>query len=733
MSTVLQPSTSFALSQLSNTVTPARGPASDSILAKSHAPPRAGAASTNSHSSSCSSSPPSSPKTSALSRSLQSTAASPSSSGIYAANAQSERVRIDLQRLEEAKRVESLRASFLSPPSSTHHTPSSTRNILVSSPSTGSSPDREPDRDGGDSSDGGSGGAPTCRSSSRGAGEGDQYRHSLGPVTASAGVGSTPISSPPPSLSSQQPSPDSVLASVLANMSLNADSPSNSALSSTPAVPETSSPTAPAKSPKRRSFLSKLAGAMDGVAHSNSTSTSSLANHPVKEEVVAQTRVDASSTRTNPLPKAPRRATSKDDLTLLIINSGVTELGMSIQEVNTILFEIQELRHTTSTINPSTSPHGSSPSSSTGTFHAERSLSNSLTSAGAGPIDHDEIYSHEAASLTTSISELDLDGSRSVAKLGATRTEASTLSEVDSALMRLQERLEALAKVSQLTRLSEEGMTVLTFELACPPQEYSELEAQISPFLDESGQPSGPAAFLASKWSTTILQYEAVQKDAEMLSEELKEDKWLVVFRTVSSQAEDMMRSLEKVLTQSHQFVWDIERRRPSAAGTSSVSGSGAGTPSSTILSLSSTSTPSRSVMSTFLSKSLPTATSPTVPKAYFGDPETMQPLLTSFIALHRSLHSKVKYYAPACDRVLKILGKGIADRSTKNGEVLRRFNEMKTRWRNLVERIARIEAEMQGVEEMLRDAAEPSSAAASPTSSVSTSRRPVSNFDAAF
>ncbi|SCV70331.1 BQ2448_1725 [Microbotryum intermedium] len=495
-------------------------------------------------------------------------------------------------------------------------------------------------------------------------------------------------------------------------MSLNADSPSTSALSS-PAAPEAPS-TATAKSPKRRSFLSMLAGTMDGISYSTATSTRSLPNNPVKEEA-AQTRVDASPTP-NPSAKAARRATSKErrttpssDLTLLIINSGITEFSMSIQEVNTILFEIQELRHSTSAMNPSTSPHGSSPSSSTGLFHGERTLSSSLTSAGA--IDHDEFHSHEAASLTTSISELDLDGSQTAAKLVATRTEASTLSEVDSALMRLQERLESLAKASQQMGSDEE---------------YSQLESQISPFLDESGTPSGSASFLASKWSTTMFEYESVQKDAEMLSEELKEDKWLVVFRTVSSQAEDMMRSLEKVLTQSHQFVWDIERRRPTAV-TISVSRGGTDTTSNAATSSGSTSAPPRSAMSTFLSRSLPTTTSPMARKAYFGDLETMQPLLASFIALHRSLHSKVKYYAPACDRVLKILGKGIADRSTKNGEVLRRFNEMKTRWRNLVERIARIEAEMHGVEEMLRDAAEPS-AAASTSSPVRTPRRHASS-----
>lgn len=130
-----------------------------------------------------------------------------------------------------------------------------------------------------------------------------------------------------------------------------------------------------------------------------------------------------------------------------------------------------------------------------------------------------------------------------------------------------------------------------------------------------------------------------------------------------------MMRSLEKVLTQSTQFVDDIKQRKHNSI-----------------------TTPTRSPPVNNGSKD-----------SYFTSGELMQPLLSSFIALHRSLQSKVKYYQPACDRVLKILGKGIADRKTSNGEVLRRFGEMKNRWKALVDRIGTIEVEMQGVEEMLR------------------------------
>ena len=45
-----------------------------------------------------------------------------------------------------------------------------------------------------------------------------------------------------------------------------------------------------------------------------------------------------------------------------------------------------------------------------------------------------------------------------------------------------------------------------------------------------------------------LADWEAVQKDIQVLREELKEDKWLTVFRTVTDQADGMMSSLEKAV-----------------------------------------------------------------------------------------------------------------------------------------------------------------------------------------
>lgn len=53
---------------------------------------------------------------------------------------------------------------------------------------------------------------------------------------------------------------------------------------------------------------------------------------------------------------------------------------------------------------------------------------------------------------------------------------------------------------------------------------------------------------LLRKHATLMQEWEAVQDESDVLREELKEDKWLTVFRTVTDQADGMMSSLEKAV-----------------------------------------------------------------------------------------------------------------------------------------------------------------------------------------
>lgn len=55
-------------------------------------------------------------------------------------------------------------------------------------------------------------------------------------------------------------------------------------------------------------------------------------------------------------------------------------------------------------------------------------------------------------------------------------------------------------------------------------------------------------AALLRKHASLLGDWEGIQKDSEMLRDELREDKWLTVFRTVTEQADGMMASLEKAV-----------------------------------------------------------------------------------------------------------------------------------------------------------------------------------------
>ena len=224
-----------------------------------------------------------------------------------------------------------------------------------------------------------------------------------------------------------------------------------------------------------------------------------------------------------------------------------------------------------------------------------------------------------------------------------------TVSKVDSALVRLGAKLETVGN------------------------EFNELKSTADPLLASyHAQTPSEIEFLRKKWNSVSSEWEKAQMDSEMLEEELNEEKYLVIFRNVSTQAGDMMDSLEKVLKQSHEFIWDLNRREGKSSSSSAISES--------------------------------TLDTRSFAGSHFGNRD-LEPILTAFLALQKSLHAKIKYYSPACDRVLKMLAKGIADRTTKNGEVLRRFSDLKLRWRNLLDRIGRVEGEMTGVESMLRDA----------------------------
>ncbi|KAH7921304.1 hypothetical protein BV22DRAFT_1072559 [Leucogyrophana mollusca] len=298
-------------------------------------------------------------------------------------------------------------------------------------------------------------------------------------------------------------------------------------------------------------------------AAGGSASSSSVSLTAEEEENVTIT------TSRSMLSKKKGKRKSQEDIRLLAISTHITELSYSISDIQTRIFEIQELRH--------------------------------------------KSHSSGDAAGTTAI--------------------------IDKALMNLDERLEAVS----------EGMKTVN--------------ESVAPFIESEAASDGAVkaepteqTVLLRKHTTLVGEWEAVQSETDILREELKEDKWLTVFRTVTEQADGMMSSLEKAVNRCQDFIWQVHRR-----GTDDSSS---------------------------FTNSLRSEKSPVS--------------LEVFNELVSSFEAKKKHYVPATSKVLSIIDNGVQNRVTKNGETLRRHAESAKRWRTLKERMARTDTEMENVRKLL-------------------------------
>ena len=108
---------------------------------------------------------------------------------------------------------------------------------------------------------------------------------------------------------------------------------------------------------------------------------------------------------------------------------------------------------------------------------------------------------------------------------------SSASSVIDQSLATLDERVEAVSKgIKSINEVLEPLLS----------------RSERTPTLSESN--TEEEAAILRKHAALAADWEALQKEIQVLREELKEDKWLTVFRTVTDQADGMMSSLEKAV-----------------------------------------------------------------------------------------------------------------------------------------------------------------------------------------
>ncbi|KAI9171449.1 hypothetical protein HJFPF1_00932 [Paramyrothecium foliicola] len=129
--------------------------------------------------------------------------------------------------------------------------------------------------------------------------------------------------------------------------------------------------------------------------------------------------------------------------------------------------------------------------------------------------------------------------------------------------------------------------------------------------------------------------YRKLEKDAESLRKELGEDRWVIVFRGAGRQAQKMHESVERSLLKLKQAIDS-------------------------------------------------------------GAQLTNQPLLSKKL---ESYEAKKTHYGPAIERVLSIIDKGVKDRLTVNGEILRLHSDLQARWESLKNQTREMDAVLEEVQ----------------------------------
>ncbi|KAH9940843.1 uncharacterized protein BXZ73DRAFT_88546 [Epithele typhae] len=221
-----------------------------------------------------------------------------------------------------------------------------------------------------------------------------------------------------------------------------------------------------------------------------------------------------------------------------------------------------------------------------------------------------------------------------------------SISDIQTRIFEIQElrhKSQGSKDAGAATGVIDQSLVSLDEKFEAVSKSIKAINDVLEPLLAQSEKTPTVAHSLTEEESAILRGHASLMADWDALQKEIQ-DKWLTVFRTVTDQADGMMSSLEKAVNRCQDFMVD------DAVATSNASSS-----------------------------------------VRSDKPLTYE----TFMTLLESFEAKKKHYMPATTKVLSIIDKGVQDRVTKNGECLRRHAECTQRWRNLKERIARTDNDM--------------------------------------
>ncbi|SAM83836.1 uncharacterized protein UBRO_06456 [Ustilago bromivora] len=259
-----------------------------------------------------------------------------------------------------------------------------------------------------------------------------------------------------------------------------------------------------------------------------------------------------------------------------------------------------------------------------------------------------------------------------------------SLGGIDLSLMQLDEKLESLSRVMQqlevrITELQDPSAGDIDAEAG----DSSIIDKEMSDWqsracrnsigsidslgtLDDMALPGFAPALtpraLRAKYQDLCSEWTSMQEEVDALKKELADDKYLDVFRSISTQAEGMMDSLDKAVLLCSAFVHQVQRDH--------------------------------------LAGKLHRAAA--ADDDLDGEYE-IEAKHEELVALTKTFGVKKSYYLPACQQVFHSLEKGCKERKTANGTVLRRLSDLRSRWRSLCDELAKTERDLKRMEALFR------------------------------
>ncbi|KAI9320211.1 hypothetical protein BX666DRAFT_1920446 [Dichotomocladium elegans] len=235
--------------------------------------------------------------------------------------------------------------------------------------------------------------------------------------------------------------------------------------------------------------------------------------------------------------------------------------------------------------------------------------------------------------------------------------------------------------LSAETRQKDESILAAIDERVEPV--FREVERVYVRMTSPDHSPTDRSGTLVRKHALVQSRWENLRAEIDDLKDELKEDRWLTVFRQVADQVDVMIDGLEKTTAQCYAMIQQIRQWHSAGSNSNCLNGTLSDAMPRGVLKNGPSSQPS----TTSISSSSSSGSAGYNGNGNNGIHHQQQPPPMDhykFRSLEKNFEAKYKYYKPSIDRMLAMLGNGIASRVGQDMTTSRRHQTMLQRWQQL-------------------------------------------------